>query len=97
MANDQVVRPPSIHDANYPAYVQDVLQQHFGGPVNVGRDTGEERVSGYLVSEQFDNLEQIQRQRLVRETLQQELGPEVQGVSIILTYTPIEFELMGTR
>jgi acid stress-induced BolA-like protein IbaG/YrbA len=39
-------------------------------------------------------MEQIDRQQAVYDALHEGLGPDASQVSIILTYTPDEFELM---
>lgn len=97
MANIQLAQPPPMQDPSFPAYVKNVLVTNFGNHLEVSRESGEERVSGYLVWDGFNDLEPIDRQHLVREVLRRELRAEVQGVSIILTYTPKEFEIMSER
>ena len=52
------------------------------------------RISGYVVSHHFDDLDQVDRQKSLRQVLKDALGPDVQEVSIILTYTPHEMRVM---
>ena len=52
------------------------------------------RVSGMIVAEVFEGLEQMERQDLLHEYLNQFLGDETQYVSVILTYSPREMRIM---
>lgn len=53
------------------------------------------RVSGLLVSTDFDELDQVDRQKRIRDTLQQALGVDAQRVGVLLPYTPAEMESMN--
>ena len=77
--------------------VKQILQNWQGGgpdeyvelqPLDSGR------IAGYIVSHHFDDLEQEDRQKTLRQVLRDALGPAVQQVSIILTYTPHEMRVM---
>ncbi len=70
-------------------------QQLQGAHVEIDSLPGAQKVSGFLVWDGFQGMEQIDRQRHVRRILHRALGTNVQRVSTLLTYTPNEFELMG--
>ncbi len=53
------------------------------------------RIGGVLVWEGFGGVEQIDRQRLVREALDAAIhGPDRKAISLILTLTPTELRVM---
>ena len=66
-----------------------------GSRVNVGLWHGARKISGHLIWDGFEGEEQIDRQRRLHDVLRAELGPDAQPVSVILTYTPTEYEAMG--
>lgn len=94
MATNQVNPASKMQHPGFPAYVQQILTERFGEGVNVSREAGEQRVSGYIVSDRFTDLEPLERQREMRDYLKQRLDADVQGVSIILAYSPHEWTVM---
>ena len=75
--------------------VQSVLQGRFReARGEAHRNKGAKRVSGSLITPDFNNLDQVDRQKAVHDALRDTLGPEAQGVSIILTYTPDEYKAL---
>ncbi len=76
-------------------WVREILARRFPGSViDVGLFHGAKRVHGHMLWAGFDPMEQIDRQQAVHDALREELGPDATQVSIILTYTPDEFDLM---
>ena len=76
--------------------VSQLLVSRFpGAVVEVGRFHGAERVHGHILWDGFDDVEQFERQRQIYEALQEGLGADAMQVSIILAYTPFEYELMS--
>lgn len=72
------------------------LQERFpGADMAVESSPYSEKVSGYLVWNGFEDLEQIDRQDLVISWLRQQLGAEARRVSVILTYSPNEYHMMS--
>lgn len=53
------------------------------------------RISGTVIWAGFDKLDDIERQRMIRDLLQRELGPEAVMVGVLLAYTPDELEAMS--
>jgi len=75
--------------------VREILERHFPGSViDVGLFHGAQRVHGHILWAGFEDMEQIDRQQAVHDAIHGDLGPDAKQVSIILTYTPDEFELM---
>jgi hypothetical protein len=75
---------------------QDVLARRFpGATIELGFFHGARRAHGHMLWAGFEDMEQIDRQQAVYNALRDELGPDAASVSIILTYTPDEFELMS--
>ena len=76
--------------------VKALLQERFpGADMDVEASPYSEKVSGYLVWNGFEDLEQIDRQDLVISWLRQQLGAEARHVSVILTYSPNEYHMMS--
>ena len=76
--------------------VSQVLMAAFPGAAVDVAFGGAERLSGHLVWNGFERKAQMTRQRLVHRVLRKALGPDAQRISIILTYTPREYDLMAT-
>ncbi len=74
--------------------VTEILGQAFKGIDTDLQELPGGRVSGRVVWEGFAELDPTDRQKLVREVLKKELGPRVQEVGVLLTYTPTELEAM---
>jgi hypothetical protein len=78
------------------ARVRDILQAAFPGAVlDLDRLSGAKRISGHIAWEGFEDVEPIDRQKAVWKVLRKHLGARASDVSIILTYTPREMELMS--
>ena len=76
--------------------VKALLQERFlGAEVDIEPLPYSERVSGYLIWNGFEDLEQVDRQDLVISWLRQQLGAEARRVSVILTYSPNEYHMMS--
>ena len=72
-----------------------VLQETFPGAAvrDLGRPAGSRRIGGLLLWDDFEGLDQIDRQRKLWGLLRAQLTPEEQReVSLIITLTPREFE-----
>lgn len=68
-----------------------LLRQHFTNAEVELESLGAGRISGFLIWDGFDGLEQIKRQRQVWKVLRSELTvPEQQKVAAVLTLTPQE-------
>lgn len=77
--------------------VTNLLRRHFqGARTEVDFAYGAERASGYIVWDGFDDMEPIDRQHMLFDVLRGELREDVQRVSIILTYTPDEYNIMAS-
>ena len=75
--------------------VTEILEKRFpGAHVNAGRFYGAQKVSGQILWDGFEELDSVDRQGQVYDALD-ELGEDRRGVSIILAYTPREWNLMG--
>ncbi len=80
---------------NVAQHVQHILSRRFhGAQVEADRFNGAERISGHIVWEGFNDLDQVDRQRQIYQVLRQELGPEATQISIILAYSPEEWAAM---
>ncbi len=51
-----------------------------------------DRYNGHLVSNAFQLLSFVERQRRVFDILRARLGPQAQFISMLFTYTPAEYE-----
>ena len=71
------------------------LMQKFGKRVHIDFPSGAHRACGYIISKDFENLEAIKQQTLVRDYLREQLGTSTEYVSVILTYTPHEYKVMS--
>lgn len=76
--------------------VKTLLEERFpGAAIQVDASPYSDKVSGYLVWGGFEDLEQIDRQDLVISWLHQRLGTEDRSISVILTYSPNEYQMMS--
>lgn len=76
--------------------VRAVLAETYPGAViNVDRFYGAKRVNGQILWDSFEGMSTEERQNHLYDTLDAKLGEDRRGVSIILAYTPREWELMG--
>ena len=76
--------------------VQNVLARRFpGAEMYVDRFFDAVRINGQIIWQGFDDVKQIDRQRAISRALDEELGPESDNVSVILAYTPTEWQAMG--
>jgi len=71
-----------------------VKQALPGAEVDVGLFAGAERINGMISWDGFEDQEMIERQTAIWQVLRAKLGEDAARVSIILTYTPPELELM---
>lgn len=71
-----------------------ILQQAFQGMDVELFEMSSGRLSGTVIWDGFEGQEQGDRQHLIRKTLKEALGAQVQEVSILLAYTPREMMLM---
>ena len=55
-------------------------------------ESATDRYNGYLLSEGFQGLSFVERQRRVFNILREVVGPETQHISMLFTYTPAEYE-----
>lgn len=53
------------------------------------------RISGSVVWEYFNGCDDAERQRMIRDVLQRQLGQDSTTVGVLLTYTPEELEEMN--
>ena len=56
-------------------------------------DEGLQKVVGVLLWDGFETLDHATRQRRLWNVLKKALGPDAQQVSLLLTYTPREYEV----
>lgn len=76
--------------------VRDVLAETYpGAEINVDRFYGVKRVNGQILWNGFEGMSTEERQNHLYDTLDAKLGEDRKGVSVILAYTPREWELMG--
>ena len=76
--------------------VEEILRRNFAGSslVKIGHDAGNERFSGHLLWDGFAGQSFLRRQNKVARVLKRELGPEMNEILHIFTYTPNEYEQM---
>ena len=74
--------------------VTQILEQAFQGMKSDLEEMPGGRLSGSIIWNGFAGKDQSERQRLVREVLKAALGPQVQQVGVLLTYTPEELSSM---
>ena len=55
-------------------------------------DDGLQKVVGVVLWDDFEKLDHVTRQRKLWSVLKKALGPNAQQVSLLLTYTPHEYE-----
>ena len=75
--------------------VKDAVQSAFPdveADVDYSRRSG--KVSGVLVWQGFDSLDQLDRQKKLWDVLRSKLGPDATKVSFIFTYTQREHKAM---
>lgn len=80
---------------SFPDRVREILERNFSNAdINLDRSSGTERLSGYIIWSGFNKVEQLDRQRLIYNTLRDELQADAAKISIILAYSPEEWEAM---
>ena len=62
------------------------------GDIALEASTG--RYNGHILSDQFEGLTFLQRQKRVFNILRAVLGAETQHISMLFTYTPAEYEML---
>ena len=76
--------------------VKNSLETHFmGAKVEVGHFFGAQRLNGHMIWEGFSEMDYVDRSQVLRQFLHDQWGDKTNEVSVILTYTPREWELMG--
>lgn len=67
--------------------VTDILRREFGPNASIRTDEGwQGRIHAKIVSDAFDGLSEDEKQAMIWETLNRELGPDAQSVSLVLAY-----------
>lgn len=80
---------------DFSAQVHDALDRRFSGAkIHVSRFSEGDRLNGYIIWSGFDEVEQLDRQRRVYAALREELQADAAKISIILAYSPDEWEAM---
>ena len=80
---------------DFAQHVKSVLAGSFpGAQIDVDRFGGSERVGGHIIWQGFEDLDQVDRQRQVYQTLRRGLGAETTHISLILAYSPQEWAIM---
>lgn len=74
--------------------VTQALKQAFPGIEIEIEEMPGGRLSGSVFWSGFSQYDQVDRQNLVRDALEQALGAEAQQVGVLLTYTPVELSIM---
>ncbi|MDQ2731355.1 MAG: hypothetical protein M3Y56_06830 [Armatimonadota bacterium] len=75
--------------------VRQDLQTAFPGAVlGIGRFAGAQRINGYIAWDGFEDWEQMDRQDAIWAALTEHLYDASSAVSVFLTYTLRELELM---
>lgn len=76
--------------------VEEVLRRNFAGSslVTLKDSPGNERYYGHLLWDGFAGQSFLRRQNKVVRVLKRELGPEMNEILHIFTYTPYEYEQM---
>jgi len=75
--------------------VKNVVESAFpNGEADIDYSKRSGKVSGYLIWDGFDSLEQLDRQKKLWEVLRNRLGRDATRVSFIFTYTPREYRAM---
>jgi acid stress-induced BolA-like protein IbaG/YrbA len=59
---------------------------------SIALEPATDRYNGHIVSQGFQTLSFVERQRRVFDRLRAHLGPEAQLISMLFTYTPAEYE-----
>ncbi len=75
-------------------HVREILEAEFAGMQADLEEVPGQRINGSLVWEGFMGHDHVERQQMVRQALQVALGPEMQSVGVLLTYTPVELGAM---
>lgn len=57
-------------------------------------DDGLQKVTGFLIWDGFEEMDHVSRQQKVWEMVRGELGSEAVNVSLLLAYTPQEYETL---
>ena len=74
--------------------VRAILEDTFTGMTVDLEPLPDQRVTGSVVWDGFTGHDHVARQQMVRQALQAALGPNVQQVGVLLTYTPDELDAM---
>lgn len=61
---------------------------------SIALEASTDRYNGHILSDGFQCLSFVERQSRVFSILRQAVGPEVQSISMLFTYTPAEYELL---
>ncbi len=71
-----------------------ILERSFDGIQTDIENLPGQRVTGSVVWDGFARHDHVERQQMVRQALQAELGSEITQVGVLLTYTPTELGAM---
>jgi acid stress-induced BolA-like protein IbaG/YrbA len=74
--------------------VREIIEAEFSGARTHLEETTAGRLAGRMVWSGFDGLDQVERQEQLRGVLRNRLGETAAQVSVILTYTPGELQVM---
>ena len=72
------------------------LEPHFSSDLkaDIEFEPTTDRYNGYVLSEDFEGLSFLERQKRVFNILRPALGADVQLISMLFTYTPDEYAIM---
>jgi hypothetical protein len=73
----------------------EVAKKNYPGcEVKVKWDKGLEKVVGFILWDGFAEMDHVSRQGGLYDVLDRELGPDAEEVSLLLTYTPKEYNTL---
>lgn len=73
--------------------IKRILGEHFGGcDPKIEWDEDLQKVVGVVLWQDFEKLDHATRQRKLWSVLRHDLGADAQRVSLLLTFTPKEYE-----
>ncbi len=75
--------------------VKDILETAFCGMKVLTEVLPGGRISGSVIWAGFGEMDEVERQNLVRAELRDKLGERAQNVGVLLTYTPEELDAMN--
>ena len=82
-------------NADYLERLKAVLNANFeGAEITLHLPVYGNKVWGRLIWRGFENTETLERQKRICDLLRNQLGKDAQGVSMILAYSPHDWELM---